>query len=49
VVKLADGTTLPASLALEKKLIDAIGNKETARKWFAEQLQLAPEEIIFCQ
>lgn len=49
VAKLADGTTLPASLALDKKLIDAIGNKETARNWFAEQLQLTPEEVIFCQ
>ncbi len=49
VAKLADGSTLPAKLALEKKLIDAIGNKETAREWFAQQLELTPEEVIFCQ
>lgn len=49
VTKLADGSTLPAKLALEKKLIDAIGNKETAREWFAQQLELTPEEVIFCQ
>ena len=49
VAKLADGTTLPAPLALESKLIDAIGNKETAREWFANELGLSPEEVIFCQ
>lgn len=49
VEKLADGSSMPAALALEAKLIDAVGDKETVRKWFAEQLQLTPEEVIFCQ
>ncbi len=49
VEKIADGSTLPAKIALEKKLIDGIGNKETMRAWFAEQLELTPEEVIFCQ
>lgn len=49
VVKLADGSTLPAPLALEKKLIDAIGGKEDVRAWFAGELGMASEDIIFCQ
>lgn len=49
VTKLADGSTLPSSLALEAKLVDAVGDKETARTWFAEQLDTTPENIIFCQ
>lgn len=48
VAKLADGSTMPGKLALEAKLIDTLGTKETARAWFAEQLDLAPEEVIFC-
>ncbi len=49
VSKLADGSSMPGSLALEAKLIDAVGDKETARNWFAEQLGMSPEEIVFCQ
>jgi len=49
VAKLADGSSMPAKLALEAKLIDAVGDKEVARKWFAEQLQMATDEVVFCQ
>lgn len=49
VAKLADGSTLPAPLALEAKLIDQIGGKEDVRAWFAEKLNLPLEEVIFCQ
>lgn len=49
VAKLADGSTLPAPLALEKKLIDQIGGKEDVREWFAGELGMASEDIIFCQ
>jgi ClpP class serine protease len=49
VSKLADGSSMAASLALEHKLIDAVGDKETARAWFAEQLNLPVEEVVFCQ
>lgn len=49
VAKLADGSTLPAPLALEAKLIDSIGGKEDARAWFAEQLGVNVEDVIFCQ
>lgn len=49
VARLADGSTLPSSLALEHKLIDAIGDKKDVREWFAKQLDLSPEKVIFCQ
>lgn len=49
VAKLADGSSVPGSLALQNKLIDAIGDQETARAWFAEELDLPPEEVEFCE
>ena len=49
VAKLADGSSMPGSLALQNKLIDAIGDQETARNWFAEQLKISPEEVVFCE
>jgi len=49
VAKLADGSSMPGALALENKLIDALGDQETARAWFAEQLEISPEEVVFCE
>jgi protease-4 len=49
VEKLADGSTMPGSLALEAGLIDHLGDKETVREWFAKELGLASEEVVFCQ
>jgi protease IV len=49
VARLADGSTLPAPLALEAKLIDSIGWKEDVRLWFAEQLNMSVGDIVFCQ
>lgn len=49
VAKLADGSSMPGTLALENKLIDGLGDQETARVWFAEQLEITPEEIVFCE
>jgi protease-4 len=49
VHKLADGSTMPGSLALEAGLIDELGNKETVRNWFAEQLDLPSDEVVFCR
>jgi protease IV len=48
VAALADGSSLPSSLALEAQLIDAVGNLETVRAWFASELEMTPEEVIFC-
>lgn len=49
VSKLADGSSMPGKLALQNKLIDALGDQETARAWFAENLGLSKEDIIFCE
>lgn len=49
VAKLADGSSMPGALALENKLIDALGDQETVRAWFAEQLKLPTEEVVFCE
>jgi len=49
VSKLADGSSMPGALALENKLIDVLGDQETARVWFAEQLSLPMEEVVFCE
>jgi protease-4 len=49
VNELADGSTLPGALALESGLIDALGDQETARMWFAERLEITPNEVVFCE
>ena len=49
VAKLADGSSMPGVLALENKLIDALGDQETARAWFAERLDMSPKEVVFCE
>jgi protease-4 len=49
VAKLADGSSMPGSLALENKLVDSLGDQETARVWLAEQLKIKPEEVMFCE
>lgn len=49
IAKLADGSSMPGALAIENKLIDTLGDQETARAWFAEQLKLPLEEVVFCE
>ena len=49
VAKLADGSSIPGSLALENNLIDSLGDQETARVWFAGQLEISPGEVVFCE
>ncbi len=49
VTKLADGSSMPANLALEAGLIDTIGNLATAKIWFAEQLGISEDEVVFCE
>ncbi len=49
IAKIADGSSLPGKLALENKLIDQLGDKETVRTWFANKLQISPAEVIFCE
>ena len=49
VAKLADGSSMPGSLALKNGLIDFLGDQETARDWFAEKLEISPKEVVFCE
>ena len=49
VAKIADGSSMPGALALENKLIDFLGDQETARDWFAEKLEISSKEVIFCE
>ena len=49
VAELADGSTMPGALALQVGLVDGLGDQESARMWFAEQLDVSPEEIDFCE
>ncbi len=49
ISKLADGSSMPGELALRNKLIDALGDQQTARAWFAEKLGLSKEEVVFCE
>lgn len=49
VAKLADGSSMPGELALKNKLVDALGDQETARAWLAEKLGLSIEKVVFCE
>ncbi len=49
VVELADGSSMPAALALEKGLIDAVGDEESVGEWFAKELGMSRDEIVFCK
>lgn len=46
---LADGSSMPGIKALEKGLIDQIGNRTTAKEAFSAKLGLGVDEIIFCE
>ena len=48
VRKLADGSSLLGVLAIKEGLIDQLGDQETAREWFAKQLDEDIDEIVFC-
>lgn len=49
VAALADGSSMPAQLALEHKLIDTVGSREEVRAWFATQLGMDAEDVVFCE
>jgi protease IV len=49
IAKLADGSSMPGLLALQSNLIDALGDQETARQWFATQLKIPAGEVEFCE
>ena len=45
VTELADGAAIPGSLALKRGLVDALGNLETARQWFAQKFS---GKVVLC-
>lgn len=49
VAELADGSTLLGKAALSAGLIDELGDKETARAWFADTLGYEKADIILCE
>lgn len=49
IATVADGSSMPGKLALEHKLIDALGDQETARTYFAQTLDMPVENVVFCE
>lgn len=49
IKRVADGASMPASLALEHRLIDEVGDDDSVRAWFASELGISPEAIVFCK
>lgn len=49
VESLADGSSVPGTLAVELTLVDEIGGQNDTRSWFAEQAQISPEDVVFCE
>lgn len=49
VKRIADGSSMPGALALENKLVDFLGGQGDTRAWFAEQLGIASEDVVFCE
>jgi len=49
VARLADGSSMLGELALKNKLIDQLGDQNTARVWFAEKLGMDAVDVVFCE
>ncbi len=49
MTQLADGFSMPASKALQNGLIDSIGDIDTARAWFAEELGMNVDDVVICE
>lgn len=49
VASYADGSSVPAAMALEMGLIDGVGGEERAREWFAQQLEADRGHIRICR
>ncbi|MEI8124000.1 MAG: S49 family peptidase, partial [bacterium] len=48
VTNLADGSSMPGSLALQNKLVDQVGDEETVRSLFAQKLKIPLSDVVFC-
>lgn len=49
VKKIADGSTLIGQKAVDAKLVDAIGNRDSIKQYFAEKLSKDAGNIKFCE
>lgn len=49
VIAIADGSTLIGQDAVDKKLVDQIGDRETVKTYFAEKLSKDVADIKFCE
>jgi len=49
VTKLADGSSMVGSRALENKLVDQIGNRNSVRQYFADTLGKDIKDVTFCE
>lgn len=49
VEALADGSSLPGTLAKEAGLIDRIGDQESIRQWFSDTLHIKADDITYCE
>lgn len=49
VQELANGASVPGSVALEQKLVDALGGQDDTKAWFAEQAGIEAEDVVFCE
>lgn len=47
--KLADGSSMPGSLALQVGLIDALGTQKDALAWLAQAAGAIPEDMVVCE
>jgi protease-4 len=48
VQALADGSSMTGALAEQKGLVDALGDEDSARAWFAQKLRTEVENIHYC-
>jgi protease-4 len=48
IAALADGSSMPGRLAQAAGLVDVVGDREVVRDWFATQLGISREEVVFC-
>ncbi|NBV77243.1 S49 family peptidase [bacterium] len=49
IEKLADGSSMTGSLALQRKLIDSTGGEYAALSWIAEKTGIAVPDVVLCE
>lgn len=49
VSALADGSSMPAEMAQMEGLIDEVGGKSAVQTWFANELNIGVNEVVYCE